>query len=76
MGILVCSMHWGSHSRFSHCLPTPISGLPPPQYSLQGAQRTEVQQHAVRWEGGPKLLLQVVGPVQQGLQFLCKLSSL
>lgn len=55
VGILVCPMYWGSHSL--------VLSLPPPHYSLQGAQLTEVQQHAVRREGGPKLLLQVVGPV-------------
>lgn len=64
----------GVTPQFSRCLPA--SALAPPRHRLQGAQLTEVQQHAVGWEGGPKLLLQVVGPVQQRLQLLCKLSSL
>lgn len=39
-------------------------------------QLTKIQQHAVRGEGRAKLFLQVVGPVQQGLQLLSKLPSL
>ena len=37
---------------------------------------TEIQQHAVRGEGGTKFFLQVIGPVQQGLQLLGKLPPL
>lgn len=64
----------GSQSWRSDLSPSCVAGISGPQQAVHVL--TEVQQHAVRGEGGAKLFLQVVGPVQQGFELLSKPSSL
>lgn len=63
--------HWGSPGLSLRGTSTPA-----PQPQGCPGRLTKVQQHAVRGESGAELLLQVVGPVQQGLQLLRELPAL
>lgn len=74
-GTVICLRHWGTKFWFSCLVPNLCSWHLRPAAACM-VLLTEIQQHAVRGESGTKFFLQVIGPVQQGLQLLSKLPPL